>query len=146
MSKMIKTNTKISEDTSGGGNICFFFLQAEDGIRYSSVTGVQTCALPISRDRRGGRAQLGDLAFGVIDTAGLEEAAPESLSGRMQEQTEAAIAGADAILFLIDARAGSLPADRPFAYLVPRSGKPPALLPNQCHGSAAAPRVLHAYQ
>src|SRR4029077_21294055 len=27
----------------------FFFFQAEDGIRYSSVTGVQTCALPISR-------------------------------------------------------------------------------------------------
>src|SRR5260370_10194233 len=25
-----------------------FFFQAEDGIRYSSVTGVQTCALPIS--------------------------------------------------------------------------------------------------
>src|SRR5260370_22938774 len=28
----------------------FFFFQAEDGIRYSSVTGVQTCALPIFRD------------------------------------------------------------------------------------------------
>src|SRR5262249_57769369 len=28
---------------------CFFFFQAEDGIRYWSVTGVQTCALPISR-------------------------------------------------------------------------------------------------
>src|SRR5260370_13423594 len=27
--------------------ICFFFFQAEDGIRDSSVTGVQTCALPI---------------------------------------------------------------------------------------------------
>src|SRR5260370_41942606 len=29
----------------------FFFFQAEDGIRDSSVTGVQTCALPISHDR-----------------------------------------------------------------------------------------------
>src|SRR5207237_4163677 len=29
--------------------VCFFFFQAEDGIRDSSVTGVQTCALPISR-------------------------------------------------------------------------------------------------
>src|SRR5699024_11242012 len=27
---------------------CFFFFQAEDGIRYRNVTGVQTCALPIS--------------------------------------------------------------------------------------------------
>src|SRR5882762_11182070 len=31
--------------------ICFFFFQAEDGIRDSSVTGVQTCALPISITR-----------------------------------------------------------------------------------------------
>src|SRR5207237_5680676 len=32
------------------GSIIFFFFQAEDGIRDSSVTGVQTCALPISRE------------------------------------------------------------------------------------------------
>src|SRR6202521_6135268 len=32
--------------------VCFFFFQAEDGIRYSEVTGVQTCALPISSRRR----------------------------------------------------------------------------------------------
>src|SRR5262249_56603982 len=30
-------------------DFCFFFFQAEDGIRYWSVTGVKTCALPISR-------------------------------------------------------------------------------------------------
>src|SRR5207248_4782441 len=28
-------------------SIIFFFFQAEDGIRYRTVTGVQTCALPI---------------------------------------------------------------------------------------------------
>src|SRR5260370_22812476 len=33
-------------------HIFFFFFQAEDGIRDSSVTGVQTCALPISCDHR----------------------------------------------------------------------------------------------
>ena len=32
----------------GGGVFFFFFFQAEDGIRDTSVTGVQTCALPIS--------------------------------------------------------------------------------------------------
>src|SRR5260370_10848648 len=36
--------------------IVFFFFQAEDGIRYSSVTGVQTCALPISNCLRHGAA------------------------------------------------------------------------------------------
>src|SRR5207245_4827123 len=33
----------------------YFFFQAEDGIRDATVTGVQTCALPISADRRGPR-------------------------------------------------------------------------------------------
>src|SRR5262245_11650841 len=75
----------------------------------------------VTRDRREGHARLGDLAFAVIDTAGLAEAAPESLSGRMQAQTEAAIAQADAIFFLIDARAGPTPLDRTFADLARRS-------------------------
>src|SRR3712207_2121096 len=69
----------------------------------------------VTRDRREGEATLGDLTFRVVDTAGLEEAAEESLLGRMRAQTEAAIADADVILFVIDARAGILPADRPFA-------------------------------
>src|SRR6266705_6353364 len=33
--------------------MCFFFFQAEDGVRDRTVTGVQTCALPISPSRRG---------------------------------------------------------------------------------------------
>src|SRR5260370_27324727 len=39
-------------------SICFFFFQAEDGIRDSSVTGVQTCALPIYRRRAVGQRGL----------------------------------------------------------------------------------------
>jgi GTP-binding protein len=64
----------------------------------------------------------------------------------MQEQTEAAIASADAILFLIDARAGALPADRAFADLVRRSGKPAILVANKCEGRAAGAGVLEAYE
>ena len=66
----------------------------------------------VTRDRREGKARLGDLDFTVIDTAGLEDAAAQSLSGRMQAQTETALSDADAIFFLIDARSGPLPALR----------------------------------
>ena len=50
----------------------------------------------VTRDRREGEGRLGDLEFTVIDTAGLEESAPETLSGRMRAQTETAIGQADA--------------------------------------------------
>src|SRR5258708_34971246 len=69
----------------------------------------------VTRDRREGRARLGDLDFAAIDTARLEEAQPDRLSGRMQAQTEAAIAAADAGLFIIGSRTGPLPVDRDFA-------------------------------
>jgi GTP-binding protein len=99
----------------------------------------------VTRDRREGGARLGDIEFTVIDTAGLEDAAAESLSGRMQAQTEAAIAEADAVFFLVDARAGPLPADHGFADLVRRSGKPTILLANKCEGRVAEAGALEAY-
>src|SRR5947207_2853827 len=100
----------------------------------------------VTRDRRVGRGRLGDLNFSVIDTAGLEQAAPESLTGRMQEQTEAAIQAADAVLFLIDARAGSTVADRAFADLVRRSGKPAIVVANKSEARAAQAGVLEGYE
>ena len=63
----------------------------------------------VTRDRREGEARLGDLRFTVIDTAGLDEGAKGSLTARMQEQTETAIGLADALMFVIDARAGLTP-------------------------------------
>ena len=99
----------------------------------------------VTRDRREGEARLGDIEFTVIDTAGLEESAAESLSGRMRAQTEAAIAQADAIFFMIDARAGPLPADRAFAELTRKSGKPTVLIANKSEGTAGAAGRLEAY-
>jgi GTPase len=99
----------------------------------------------VTRDRREGGAKLGDLAFTAIDTAGLEDAERDSLSGRMQAQTAAAIAQADAVLFLVDARAGATPADHAFANLVRRSGKPAILVANKCEGRAGAAGALEGY-
>jgi GTPase len=99
----------------------------------------------VTRDRREGEGKLGDLTFRVIDTAGLERADDESLSARMQAQTAAAMAQADVVLFLVDARAGATPADRTFADLVRKSGKPAILVTNKSEGRAAEAGVLDAY-
>src|SRR5215467_6122936 len=100
----------------------------------------------VTRDRREGGARLGDLDFTVIDTAGLEAGTSEGLTRRMQAQTEAALAAADAVLFLIDARAGATPADRTFADLVRKSGKPAILIANKSEGGAGEAGVLEAYE
>ncbi|HEX8662539.1 MAG TPA: ribosome biogenesis GTPase Der [Beijerinckiaceae bacterium] len=99
----------------------------------------------VTRDRREGEARLGPLSFRVIDTAGLEEAEEGSLVRRMRDQTEAAIAEADVVLFLMDARAGVLPADRPFADLVRRSGKPVVLVANKAEGGAGTAGAYEAF-
>ena len=99
----------------------------------------------VTRDRREGDARLGDLAFKVVDTAGLEDAERESLSARMQAQTAAAIARADVVLFLVDARAGATAADRAFADLVRRSGKPAIVVANKSEGRAGEAGALEAY-
>lgn len=99
----------------------------------------------VTRDRREGEGKLGDLKFRVFDTAGFEEAGAESLAGRMRAQTESAIKDADAILFLIDARAGLLPDDKVFAQIVRKSGKPAVVIANKSEGKAGAAGALEAY-
>ena len=64
----------------------------------------------------------------------------------MRAQTQAAIAEADAILFLIDVRAGVVPADEIFAELVRSSAKPVILVANKCEGAAASAGVYDAYR
>ena len=88
----------------------------------------------VTRDRREGEARLADLAFTIIDTAGLEEGDPATLAGRMRAQTEAALADCDAILFVVDARAGLTAADRHFAHAVRRAGKPIIVVANKAEG------------
>jgi len=99
----------------------------------------------VTRDRREGEAKLGDLAFKVIDTAGLEDAERQTLSARMQGQTAAAVAQADAVMFVVDAREAATPADRAFADLIRRAGKPTIVIANKSEGRAGEAGALEAY-
>jgi GTP-binding protein len=99
----------------------------------------------VTRDRREGQARLGDLAFTVVDTAGFDEGAPDTLIGRMMEQTAAAIESADAVLFLMDVRSGLTPIDRQFADVVRRTGKPVVVVANKSE-SRAGKNAVEAYE
>jgi len=99
----------------------------------------------VTRDRREGEARLGDLEFIVIDTAGLDEGAKGSLTARMQEQTETAIALADALMFVIDARAGLTPNDRAFADFARRADKPVILVANKAEGKHGEIGAMESY-
>ena len=99
----------------------------------------------VTRDRREGQGKLGDLEFTIIDTAGLDEGAKGSLTARMQEQTETAIALADALMFVIDARAGLTPNDRSFADFARRADKPVVLVANKSEGKHGEAGAMESY-
>jgi GTP-binding protein len=88
----------------------------------------------VTRDRRVGEAVFHGLELRIIDTAGFEDAAPGSISSRMTEQSLAAIAEAEAILFVVDARAGVTTGDQMIAQALHKSGKPVILAANKCEG------------
>ncbi|WP_404380868.1 ribosome biogenesis GTPase Der [Caenispirillum salinarum] len=99
----------------------------------------------VTRDRKEGRGQLAGLEFRVIDTAGLEEADPESLAGRMSAMTLGALDQADVCLLLIDARVGLTPADEHFANVLRKQSTPVLVVANKCEGKAGEPGLLEAY-
>ena len=99
----------------------------------------------VTRDRRQGEARIGDLSVNIIDTAGLEDAADETLAGRMRAQTDAAIAEADLVLFMVDARAGVTPLDEHFGALARASDKPLILVANKAEGRASDTGYYEAF-
>ena len=88
----------------------------------------------VTRDRQSAEVEWDGLAFRLIDTAGFEEAASGTLAARMTAQTQAAIAEADALLFMIDARAGVTAGDEIIAQTLHRTGKPVIFTANKCEG------------
>ena len=99
----------------------------------------------LTRDRREGNARLGRLDLRLIDTAGLEDAEAETLEGRMLAQTESAVNAADAVFFLIDARAGITPLDSHFAQWLRQKDRPVVLVANKCEGRKADAGLYEAF-
>ena len=99
----------------------------------------------LTRDRREGRARLGNLRFAVFDTAGFEDAEGRSLEARMRRQTEAAAKDADLVLPVIDAREGVTSLDREFARVLRRIGCRVLLLANKCEGKAGIPGLAEGH-
>ncbi len=99
----------------------------------------------VTRDRREAEGRIAELRFKVLDTAGFEDRTDESLEARMRQQTEAAIAEADLIFFMIDARAGVTPLDERFGQLLRKADKPVHLLANKAEGKASEIGIAEAW-
>ncbi|MEE2916150.1 MAG: ribosome biogenesis GTPase Der [Pseudomonadota bacterium] len=98
----------------------------------------------VTRDRREGDAHLLGLDFRVVDTAGYEDEDPNSLPGRMRQQTQAAVDSADVALFMIDARAGIVPLDEEIARWLRGSSTPIVLVANKAEGRAGEAGILES--
>jgi GTPase len=99
----------------------------------------------VTRDRREGDADLLGVKFRIVDTAGFEDEDPDTLPGRMRAQTEAAVAGADMALFVIDSRAGLTPLDEEIARWLRAYDTPIAVIANKAEGKAGEGGIIDAY-
>lgn len=117
---------------------------------FNRLTGTRAALVSdkpgLTRDRREGEAEIGSHTVTLVDTAGLEDAAAGSIAHRMRAQTEAAIAAADLVLFVIDARAGVTPDDEAFARLARASGRPVVLVANKSEGRAGESGFYDAFR
>jgi GTPase len=111
------------------------------GRRYALVSDTPG----VTRDFKEAEAQLRGRIVRLIDTAGLEESAPETLFGRMRASSESAVSQADLVLFVVDGRAGITPADEHFAAWLRRQGRPVLLVVNKAEGRAGANAALEAF-
>jgi GTP-binding protein len=99
----------------------------------------------VTRDRKEAEALLRGRRVRLVDTAGLEEAPPESLAGRLREGANVATAAADLVLFVVDARTGLTPADQHFAQWLRRQGRQVLVVANKAEGRSSQSSVLDAF-
>jgi len=99
----------------------------------------------VTRDRKEAEAMLRGRQVRLIDTAGLEESAPETLAARMTAGAATAVGLADLVVFVVDARTGITAADQHFAQWLRRQGREVLLVANKAEGRSTENSVLDAY-
>lgn len=87
-----------------------------------------------TRDRNYAEGEWNDQPFIVVDTGGFEPASAEKILIQMREQTTLAIEESDIIIFLMDGKAGLMPADMGIAQLLRRLTKPVFYVVNKIDG------------
>jgi GTP-binding protein len=100
----------------------------------------------VTRDRKEADAEIGGVPVRLVDTAGLEEAPPDTIPGRMRASSEAALREADLVIFVVDARTGLTPSDRAFANWLRRSQVPVLLVANKAEGRLGGQMAMEAYE
>ncbi|HSH06284.1 MAG TPA: GTPase, partial [Burkholderiales bacterium] len=90
----------------------------------------------VTRDRHYGEGRVGERGFIVIDTGGLEPSAQAGIARETARQVEQAIAEADAVVLLVDARAGLTAVDREIGEQLRRSARAVVVAANKAEGLA----------
>jgi GTP-binding protein len=100
----------------------------------------------LTRDRHYGNAKHGKHEFIVIDTGGFEPDAASGIFKEMAKQTTQAVAEADVVIFVVDAREGISAQDHEIAKYLRRLGKPCVLAANKAEGMLAGAQLVEFFE
>ena len=100
----------------------------------------------LTRDRHYGQGRLGKHEFIVIDTGGFEPDASAGIYKEMAKQTQQAVAEADVVIFVVDARAGLSAQDHDIANYLRKIGKPSLLVANKSEGMREGIQLSEFYE
>jgi GTPase len=100
----------------------------------------------LTRDRHYGNAKQGRYEFIVIDTGGFEPTAESGIYKEMAKQTRQAVAEADVVVFVVDARAGLSAQDHDIANYLRKLGKPAVLAANKAEGMLEGAQLAEFYE
>ena len=100
----------------------------------------------LTRDRHYGNGNLGTHDYIVIDTGGFEPDAQSGIYKEMAKQTRQAVAEADVVVFVVDARAGVSAQDHDIAKYLRKLGKPSVLTANKAEGMTEGGRFSEFFE